>query len=74
MTPLHFYLRFAEIHLFLMLSTVLLCVFFFFHSLFCSSSVDCFISNGHNSGEEGLCKSINTAVEQSPGEEWTYGM
>lgn len=48
--------------------------FFFFHSLFCSSSVDCFISNGHNSGEEGLCKSINTAVEQSPGEEWTYGM
>lgn len=36
--------------------------------------VDCFISSGHNSGEEGLGKSINIAVEQSPGEEWTYGL
>lgn len=48
--------------------------FVFSFPILLSSIVDCFIRSGHNSGEEGLGKSINIAVEQSPGEEWTYGM
>lgn len=55
------------------------CLLFFCFVLFSfpillNSVVDCFLRSGHNSGEEGFGKSINIAVEQSPGEEWTYGM
>lgn len=48
--------------------------FVFSFPILLSSIVDCFIRSGHNSGEEGLGKSINIAVEQSPGEEWAYGV
>lgn len=58
---------------FLLLFIVVLFILFSFPILL-NSVVDCFLRSGHNSGEEGFGKSINIAVEQSPGEEWTYGM
>lgn len=73
MSVLNFYHPFAEMNLFLMWFHVL-CCFFIPYSAQENSVQDCFISSGHNSGEEGLGKSINIAVEQNPGEERTYGL
>lgn len=61
------------VYVFLLLFIVVLFILFSFPILL-NSVVDCFLRSGHNSGEEGFGKSINIAVEQSPGEEWTYGM
>lgn len=79
MSALHFYLHFAEMNLFLIWFIALWCMYFvvvvlFSFPILLNSVVDCFLRSGHNSGEEGFGKSINIAVEQSPGEEWTYGM